>query len=292
MSIVRTFHFNKYKYGFDLLLDLHKFEENPALFFDPKPHMTDFFEILFFEEGEGVIEINGIEKKIKPQTVFFCCPYQKKRCDINSKNLKGFHLVFQNDFLSDFFNDTLFSYKLHYFFNTQKPQFLNLSNENYKGLQYILKEIIVEIQHYQTDSKHILRSLLYFLLCKLNRLYAIKHELPTHLEAHNTLYRFKKLVEQKIKSHRTVDSYATALNISRKYLNDIVKKNTGNSTKEIIDKRLLIEIKSALRYSEDSIAEIAEKLSFSEANNLTRFFKKHTSESPTNFRKRLQTDSY
>ena len=71
------------------------------------PHMTDFFEIMAFEKAEGIIELNGHELEVTNNSLFLIYPFQKKTsCDIFLTRIKGFHLVFQNDF----FDDKLFAY--------------------------------------------------------------------------------------------------------------------------------------------------------------------------------------
>jgi len=40
---LRKFVFEKGKYGFELLMDIHTFETNENVFFDPNPQITDFF---------------------------------------------------------------------------------------------------------------------------------------------------------------------------------------------------------------------------------------------------------
>jgi hypothetical protein len=107
-----TFHFEKEKYGFELLMDLHKFETNPTVFIENSLHTTDFFEIFIFEKAKGHIELNGDRLNIGENSMFFISPYQKKSCEIDLSDIKGFHLVFQNDFLSEFFDDKLFVYRL------------------------------------------------------------------------------------------------------------------------------------------------------------------------------------
>ena len=72
----------------------------------------------------------------------------------------------------------------------------------------------------------------------------------------------------------------------------MVKEHTGQTTKDVINNRLLQEVKTELRYSNQTVAEIAYKLNFSESNNLTRFFKKMAGVTPTAYRSAYQNDSY
>lgn len=287
---MRKFVFNKEKYGFPLLMDLHRFEDNPNVHFDSKPHITDFFEIIIFEKANGIIELNGHILDVKDNSFFFVCPFQKKSCKISLSEIKGFHLVFQNDFLADFFDDKLFAYRLQYFYNAQYPQYLRLQNSDYTTIQTVLNEVVSDIKNFQNDSPHILRSLLYFLLSKLNRLYSKHYNVSGNTLSNSIIYKFKELLEQHIQNLHSVEEYCNLLNVKRNKLNTIVKEHTGCTSKEFIDNRLLQEIKMELHYSDKTIAEIAYGLNFSDPNNLTRFFKKKEEISPSAYRNKYQID--
>lgn len=272
-------------------MDLHRFENNPKVFFDPQPHTCDFFEIMIFQNASGVIELNGKSYNVEKNSFFFICPFQKKACKINQEGIQGFHLVFQNDFLSNFFNDKLFAYRLHYFFNSKYGQFLRLSDSDFKMIQFALNEIISEIHDYQNDSSHIIRSLLYYALSKLNRIYSLEFELPSNANIDSDILKFKELLEKKIREHHDVQYYSETLQISRQKLNGLTKTTAGCSSKELISNRLLQEVKTELIYSSKTVTEIAYELNFSEPNNLTRFFNKMEGVSPVAFRNKAQIDS-
>ena len=287
---MRKFSFEKRKYGFELLMDLHKFENNPNAFFEPNPHTTDFFEIFIFEKASGIITLNGHVLEVKPNSAFFISPYQKKTCDIDVTRVKGFHLVFQNDFLSDFFDDKLFTYRLAYFYNSKHPQSICLENRDYNILQIVLNEIITEISKYQNDSDHIIRSLLYFSLSKLNRVFSKHYNISSDTHPNSIIFNFKEVLELNIRKIHSVKEYCRILKVSRHQLNATVKKHFGYTTKELINNRMLQEIKIELQYSNKTIAEIANDLSFSEPNNLTRFFKKMEKITPMAYKEKYQND--
>jgi len=289
---LRKFSFEKRKYGFELLMDVHTFENNPNIFFESNPHTCDFFEIMIFEKASGTMDLNGQLLNVTDNSIFFICPFQKKSCRIPTKNIKGFHLVFQNNFLSDFFDDKLFAYRLQYFYNFQQAHYLRLKNEEYNIIRFALNEIISEINNYQSDSSHIIRSLLYFSLSKLNRLYSAFYNISPNTASDTRIHKFKELLELNIRKTHSVSHYCDILNINRYKLNKLVKAHTGHSSKEIINNRLLQEIKRELRYSTKTIVEIAYDLNFSEANNLTRFFKKMEGINPIAYRKNAQNDNF
>lgn len=276
--------FTKDKYGFELLMDLYQFEKNAELFFIEDYHTTNFYEIMFFEKGIGKIEIHDTIVDIKDNSAFFFFPGQQKRCFIQKETVKGFHLVFQNEFLGNFFSDKLFTYRLQYFHTILRPFHTFLSNDVFAFLSNLLSEILTEIKDYKRDSQHILRSILYYLLTRINREYSTQNNISDIVEGNNKAYEFKQLLEKNILKITKVKDYSNLMGVSRVYLNSLIKKQFGISVSEMITNSLLLEIKSRLTHTSQDISEIAHCLNFSEPNNLTRFFKNQTGLTPKEYR--------
>lgn len=282
--------FIKDKYGFELLMDLYQFEKKAELFFVEDYHKTNYYEIMFFEKGVGKIEINDTIVELKNDTVFFFSPGQQKRCFIQKETVKGFHLVFQNEFLGNFFSDKLFTYRLQYFHTILWPFHCFLPSDIFNFLSNLLNEISTEIKDYRKDSQHIIRSLLYYLLIRINREYSFQNNISDTVEGNNKAYEFKKLLEKNITKLSKVKDYSSLMGVSRVHLNSLVKKQFGISISEMIANRLLLEIKSLLTHTSKDISEIAHILNFSEPNNLTRFYKSHTGLTPNEYRNSYQFD--
>ena len=272
-------------------MDLLIIEETPKLTFSSDLHCTDFFEIMLFAEGNGYILLDTEKIEITKSTFLFISPFQKRRWYVNGKKLKGYFLIFEKDFLNELFSDKLFVYRLQYFYNRKvKPAFI--PNKRLFSFKHdILDEILQEIKNYQNDSPHLLRSILYYMLIKLNREFCLYHNLENDTQLNNYAYRFKVALENNIKEKHLVEDYTELLGISRISLNTCLKKQFGETTTNMIKERLIYEIKSELLYSTKSINEIAYELNFSEPNNLIRMFKTKTGTTPNAFRQTYQIDS-
>ncbi|MCD0472500.1 helix-turn-helix transcriptional regulator [Flavobacterium sp. JAS] len=86
-----------------------------------------------------------------------------------------------------------------------------------------------------------------------------------------------------IKQH-SVKFYAGSLFVTSGYLNKVVKQITGRTAKKIIGDAIIIEARNLLEDPQTSIADIAEELEFSSVYTFSKFFKKHTSISPSEYR--------
>ena len=100
------------------------------------------------------------------------------------------------------------------------------------------------------DSEHIIRSLLYYLLLKLNRNYALKNKLPLQKPENNYAYESKKLMELHINEKQRVSEYASILGISRITLNKAVQAQFGATASHLLQQRLIFEIKNFLLHSQ------------------------------------------
>ena len=91
---------------------------------------------------------------------------------------------------------------------------------------------------------------------------------------------FMMLVERDYRLSRDVSYYAHLMNITPKYLTLIVRQVTNHTPKAIIDQYVVLQIKTQLQHTTQSIKEIAWKYHFSDTSFFCRYYKKHTGMTP------------
>lgn len=96
--------------------------------------------------------------------------------------------------------------------------------------------------------------------------------------------RFMMLLERDYKISRDVNYYAAQMNISSKYLTNIVSQVTGHTPKTIIDQYVILQLKMHLKRSTQSIKEMAWEFHFADVSFFCRYFKKHTGLTPQQIR--------
>jgi AraC family transcriptional activator of pobA len=237
---------------------------------------TDFFEILLFKKAKGSLVLNQERINIANNTIVFISPFQKRQWTLEKEGLDFTVLVFQENFLNDFFSDKFFTYRMLYFYQLNYPLYITVDDEQLQKALDQLMEIKSELVDSKTDSIHIIRSLTYYLLLKFNRIYAERNHLSIERAENNYAYQFKQLLELHIRQKQRIDHYADLLNISRITINTCVKKQFNVTATELLKQRLLFEIKNDLIHSGKTIAEIAYDLDFSEPGHMMRFFKTQT----------------
>lgn len=96
--------------------------------------------------------------------------------------------------------------------------------------------------------------------------------------------RFMMLLEKDYKMSRDVNYYAEQMNISSKYLTNIVNQVTGHTPKTIIDQYVILQLKMHLKRTTQSIKEMAWEFHFADVSFFCRYFKKHTGLTPQQIR--------
>jgi AraC family transcriptional activator of pobA len=84
----------------------------------------------------------------------------------------------------------------------------------------------------------------------------------------------------------SVNYMASQLNLSPKYMSDLLKQETGKTALELIHLYLISEAKNMMVTGDLSISEIAYQLGFENPPYFSRLFKKEVGLSPTEFKNR------
>ena len=95
---------------------------------------------------------------------------------------------------------------------------------------------------------------------------------------------FNFLVEQHFKDKHSVAEYATILNKSPKTISNLFGKISDKSPLQIIQNRIMIEVRRMLRYTDMPVSEIGYEVGYQDIQSFSRFFKKHEGISPSEFR--------
>jgi AraC family transcriptional activator of pobA len=100
--------------------------------------------------------------------------------------------------------------------------------------------------------------------------------------------RFRALVETNLAAHWSVRRYASHLGLTESTLNRLCRRQLGSSALEVVQQRLALEARRRLIYVAAPVARIGADLGFSDPAYFCRFFRRHTGQSPREYRKHLQ----
>jgi AraC-like DNA-binding protein len=103
----------------------------------------------------------------------------------------------------------------------------------------------------------------------------------------DTIRRFNFLVDMHYKTKRKVSDYAELLHKSPKTLSNLFSIYNQKSPQQIILERIALEAKRLINFTDKQNQEIAFELGFNDPAHFSRFFKKMTQMSPSEYRDNL-----
>ncbi|MBC8182046.1 helix-turn-helix domain-containing protein [candidate division KSB1 bacterium] len=257
---------------------------NPSL---DRPHRLEFYLILFITKGTGVHFIDFQPCKYYEGSILFISKGQVHAFEINPE-MDGFLILFTDSFLSKnlIHSDVLSLYRL-YNYHFYSP-ILHPEEKGKNNFSNIIGSLYEEYNYTDDFAKEeILRLLLKLLLLKAER---IKHNLNKQEKNSDWVIKFGIFRDQLVMhctETRDAKEYARMINISYKHLNEICKAVTGNTAKKFIDNYVVLEIKRNLATSDISVKELSYELGFDEPTNFVKYFKKHTLQTPSQFKQIL-----
>ena len=161
--------------------------------------------------------------------------------------------------------------------------------------EVIINSIIANIrQEYHSSidkfSRQIIISQMESLLNYADRFYN-RQFITREKSNHHVLDRLEKLVSDYFDSDDlinrglpTVQHFAGQLNISSKYLSNLLRVLTGQNTQQFIHDKLIEKAKEKLSATSLSVSEVAYQLGFEHLQSFSKLFKTKTNLSPLEFR--------
>ena len=241
-----------------------------------KPHKHDeYYELIFLSQGEGFHCIESEKYMVLTPDFYLLKPGQLHYWQFTSIP-KGFVIIF-NDNEFNAVNENVLIDLIRKLTDITR---LKIQSDKYPI--HLLEEIYNEFQNNTQYSKEIIHGLLKALFGKLLQ---IKDENPHNQTQLQPIFeKFLMLLVRECPRLHKVNEFANLLNITPQNLNSICRKQTGKSASEIITNQLLLEAKRYILHTDNTINEIADILSFTDASNFVKFFKKHENITPIQFR--------
>lgn len=248
-------------------------------------HKIEFYLILVVTKNSYSHFVDFKSYKLTKGSTLFIAKNQVHHFTKELQEAEGFCIVFNHLFVDKhyFLSGIL---KLNRLFNYHiESPVIHQKDIAEDGFVDLVEKLYAEYAYPNKFVKsEILGSLLYVLLLKAERVkevHAVANVKKHWLEVFN---KFRNMLEVEYVNSRNSRHYASKLLISYKFLNDIVKKLTGQTVKGFIDDFVTTEIKRYLTSSTLSIKEISYATGFEDPPNMVKFFKKHTHTTPLKFR--------
>lgn len=100
-------------------------------------------------------------------------------------------------------------------------------------------------------------------------------------------FKFMRMIIEEHAWDRDVAYYAARLQVSAKYLTNLIRSISGQSARDWIVYYTILEIKALLRESSVDLKSIVARVNFPDQSSLSRFFRRYTGISPSQYRKNI-----
>jgi AraC family transcriptional activator of pobA len=254
------------------------------------PHRHhDFYEILFITQGTGNHAIDGHDFAIKPNSIFFLSPGQIHDLTL-SDDVQGFIFLFSSAFYHFNKTDPYKLFELPFFYNlsAHTPPIYLSENTDIELINNYFKNSIAESLQNLPETDEVIRAYLDLLLIFCKRIYPIQEASDSQSKSKILVKRFKQLIEQNCQKNWSISQYSGELGIGQNHLSETVKSVTGRTSTDLVNDRMLLEIKRLLLNTDLSISEIAYQLNFTDQSYFSKYFKKLVGMSPGVYRYKIQ----
>lgn len=258
------------------------------------PYRSNFFSFLFIKDGAGSYTIDDYSFEAKPHSVYFTNP-SNYRTFCWEKIEEIYLITFDEVFLKKYISKDVFETFPFLLTETIKPKVA--TDAFYETVERIYHQILSEYLGTYAYKYKIIGHLLAVLFYKIkeyfwqdynpiyegNRSSQIVKAFKQLLEKH-----YRDLSSDKADTVFRVQDYASAQHLHPNYLSSVIKSKTGKTIATWIAEKTISEAKTLLQNSSISIKEITFKLGFSEAAHFSNYFKKHTGNTPAQYRKEVR----
>lgn len=283
VSHLWEFHFGNSQWNFfdgDKLFAINRLKEaRNKLNFPLSPHRKTVNDLIFITKGQST-RSKGLNQYVFEENQFFFLPaLQITAHEYMSEDIEGFYLHFS----PDLFSDLIHLLKPFPFLNFNTNPIVAIPESEVPFFTNILERLL---SLYQSKSHQENKKLMvWYLLALFTEAHKFSAVPVNNVKDSSAVLtqQFKDLLTQQIYSCRTVKEFAQILHVTPNHLNKCVKKTVQKTAQELFNEMLILEAKSLLKYSNLTIAQIADRLYGGTSSNFSRFFKKQTGVSPKDY---------
>lgn len=232
------------------------------------------------------IQIDGMNFELEPNQIITVTYLQ--HVSYSETQLPLSAILFNREFYCVFDHDSEVSCNGILFFGTQDIPIITIPEDQLNKFNLLHDMFIEEFSTPDNIQGDMLQMLLKRLIIMSTRL--AKEQLIVKTLGNDqidTIRRFNFLVDLHYKTRRKVSDYAEMLYKSPKTLSNLFSIYNQKSPQQIILERITLEAKRLINYTDKQNQEIAYELGFNDPAHFSRFFKKMTQMTPSEYRENL-----
>ena len=247
-----------------------------------EPYRAESYAIEFLRKGSIVMQTKLKKVVIHAPAMLTLGPSVIRSFTKDSDEILIDIIFFKSQFFLHNQANVFFLSQYEFFDNSEMHVF-HLEKKNKVKFEQIFSLLRQSIEHNNDNQPSILRAYLYILIYELD----VIKQININGSKQNPLFeKFKEILFKDFLSQRSVQYYADILNVTRKYLSEVIKNNSGKTASDWIEEVVILEAKILLQNKDLTINQISDTLNFPNQSGFGRFFKKCEGISPLEYRRK------
>jgi AraC-like DNA-binding protein len=246
---------------------------------------NDYFMLIWIVAGNGYYRLNLQKEPVNTNQLLLIKPGQLHDLKFSS-GLQGYVISFTDSFadIEDYGREPIYTPIYQMFSQTQV---ITINSELADDMSDITEIMMKEYSRHNLYRAEILKRYFKIFLIYLSRQLESMEQAPTK-QSRNTaiLQNFMTLLDKNFREYKMVADYADRLSVTPNYLNEVVKKLTGQPAGYHIRQRVATEAKRQAIHPDNCMKKIAYDLGFCDMAHFSKFFKNTTGISFSDFKKR------
>lgn len=280
------------------LMNSSSFEEDKAHFnvlsrkycsFRSPYNRRDYYKISLFI-GEGILRYGNTDIYVSKPILFIPSPNISYTWECKTSLQEGYFCLFNQQFFAE--NKEFDVFKKTSLFKDWSSPIIELTEEqiplilSYFEQMYRLNQSNYPLRYH--NIRNHLAAILHFIL-EIEAKEIQINKLPSNIRLFK---RFDELLNNQFPLDspayplllKSPSDFASQLNVHVNHLNSSIKSVTGQTTTQILKKKIVEESKKLLMFTDWDISQVGYTLGFDEPAHFNNFFKKYTNISPLKYR--------
>lgn len=254
-----------------------------------KPHIHSFYQVIWFKSGKGrhFVDFKGYD--VFENAIIFVSKNQVHYFD-NNMDYEGFLIHFNEAFLVQNESESDFLLKSNLFNNPYQQPSCCIGKGIHGMLDQYIDQCKEELENPEDFGKeellrNYLKSFLIQILRKRNEVDTDGQSASIVDEKRMQLNKFINLIDENYTKGLSVAEYAGLIFVSSRTLSDLTHQLLNKTPSQMVQERIILEAQRLLLYSNLNVNQIGYRLGFDDPSYFVKYFKKHASLSPSEFRK-------